>query len=153
MLMDLFYENCNIAKKSRVHFHQFMLGIHKDVHTFNQGLLKSYGRDRHINTSRERDAIAHVAHALSKKNVLICLDEFQVTDICDAMILHKVFDILWSNGTVLVATSNRHPDKLYENIHKNAISIIMVNDINIWSIINAEEPKEDYEVNVQFEIE
>jgi len=98
MLMDLFYENCNIAKKSRVHFHQFMLGIHKDVHTFNQGLLTSYGRDRHINTSRERDAIAHVAHALSEKNVLICLDEFQVTDICDAMILHKVFDILWSNG-------------------------------------------------------
>jgi cell division protein ZapE len=115
VVMDMFYDNCDIQAKKRVHFHQFMLDIHNRIHLYKKGLLQKYGRDIQLNMSSERDAITQVAESISNDCKLLCFDEFQVTDICDAMILSKLFSVLWSKGTVLIATSNRPPSDLYKD--------------------------------------
>lgn len=115
MIMDLFFDSCSLESKRRVHFHQFMLEVHRRVHERKKELIELYGRDRHINLSSERDAISYVAKDISAQSKLLCFDEFHVTDIADAMIMSRLFGELWRNETVLVATSNRHPDHLYEN--------------------------------------
>jgi len=113
--MDLFFDHCALQKKKRVHFHKFMLDVHKRIHDRKKQLREMYGLDVNINLSSERDAIAYVAADVSKEAYLLCFDEFQVTDICDALMLSKFFDVLWNNGTVLVATSNRPPIDLYKD--------------------------------------
>lgn len=87
--------------------------IHKRIFDFKQKLLDTHGKDRHINLSSERDAITHVAQEIAMESRLLCFDEFQVTDICDALILSKLFGELWRNDVVLIATSNRPPQDLY----------------------------------------
>jgi cell division protein ZapE len=115
MVMDMFYDNCDIRSKKRVHFHQFMLDIHNRIHLYKKDLLQKFGRDIQLNMSSERDAITQVAESIAGECRLLCFDEFQVTDICDAMILSKLFSVLWSKGTVLIATSNRPPIDLYKD--------------------------------------
>jgi predicted ATPase len=121
LLMDKFYNSCNIpsSKKKRIHFHEFLLNLHKKIRSFKQNLIKEYGRDMkpqiNLNISSERDAIEQIAIEISKETWLLCFDEFQVTDVADALILRKFFDCLWDHGTILVATSNRPPEDLYKN--------------------------------------
>lgn len=117
MLMDQFYNNidCSVTTKRRVHFHDFMLEIHKRIHLHKKKLIELYGRDIQLNLSSERDSIVIIAREIAQEARLLCFDEFQVTDICDAMILSRLFNELWKQGVVLVATSNRHPSELYLN--------------------------------------
>lgn len=61
-----------------------------------------------------QDPLVEVADDISKGCRVLALDEFFVTDVADAMVLHRLFDRLWDNGLVLIATSNRAPDDLYE---------------------------------------
>ncbi|TFK94199.1 AFG1-like ATPase [Polyporus arcularius HHB13444] len=106
MLMDLFYNTLppHITKKRRVHFHAFMIDVHKRVHAMKAKLGHSGG-----------DPIPHVARDLASEAYVLCFDEFQVTDIADAMILRQLFEKLLNYGVVCVITSNRHPDELYKN--------------------------------------
>jgi predicted ATPase len=112
MLMNLFYdslteENCPQwnAVKRKVHFNKFMLGIHKDMH-----VVRSSG------AATGSDAILPaVIRQTAAKGRLLCFDEFQVTDVADALILQRLFTGLWQHGCVVVATSNRAPDELYLN--------------------------------------
>ncbi|KAG9143719.1 hypothetical protein Leryth_018883 [Lithospermum erythrorhizon] len=99
MLMDLFFNQlpCNWRKK-RTHFHDFMLNVHSRLRK-HQGVS---------------DPLEVVAGELSDESILLCLDEFMVTDVADALILNRLFKHLYSNGTILVSTSNRPPDNLYE---------------------------------------
>ncbi|KAH9605091.1 hypothetical protein KSS87_004709 [Heliosperma pusillum] len=99
MLMDLFYDQlpCNWRKK-RIHFHDFMLNVHSRL-------------QRHRGVS---DPLEVVAGEISDEAILLCLDEFMVTDVADALILNRLFGQLFNDGVVLVATSNRAPDSLYE---------------------------------------
>jgi predicted ATPase len=105
MMMDLFYDTLppNIQRKTRVHFHAFMQSVHKDLHKMKM----AHGNDI--------DSIPYVAANIAEKASVLCFDEFQCTDVADAMILRRLIESLMAHGTVVVTTSNRHPDDLYKN--------------------------------------
>ncbi|KAF7718107.1 Uncharacterized protein PECH_002444 [Penicillium ucsense] len=105
MLMDLFYDTLpsNIRTKSRIHFHNFMQDVHKRMHVVKM----KHGNDF--------DALPLVAADIAETASVLCFDEFQCTDVADAMILRRLLAFLQSHGVVLVTTSNRHPDDLYKN--------------------------------------
>ena len=105
MLMDLFYDTLpeNIHSKTRIHFHNFMQDVHKQLHRM------------HMKHGNEIDAIPFVAANIAEEASVLCFDEFQVTDVADAMILRRLMESLMAHGTVLVTTSNRHPTELYKN--------------------------------------
>ncbi|GMM27791.1 Afg1 protein [Martiniozyma asiatica (nom. inval.)] len=108
MLMDLFYDTIppHLAKK-RLHFHQFMQSLHKRAHQLKQE-----------NGHREDiDVMPYLAWELSKTATVLCFDEFQVTDVADAMLLRRLLNLglRYDHGLVLFATSNRAPDELYIN--------------------------------------
>ncbi len=105
MLMDLFFAASSVPKKRRVHFHEFMLEVHKRIHEWRQTLAKKSG---------DADPIPPLAERLSAEAWLLCFDEFQVTNIADAVILGRLFGALFDKGVVVVGTSNTLPDDLYK---------------------------------------
>jgi len=96
-LMDSFFACAAIVRKRRIHFHRFMQEIHRALHGC-QG---------------EADPMLLVARDIARDCRLICLDEFHITDITDAMLMRRLLEGLWAQGVVLVTTSNFHPDELY----------------------------------------
>lgn len=112
MLMDLFFDLAPVQEKRRVHFHAFMLEIHKEMHEWRY--LTSDARVKKFGTADD-DPIPPLAASIVKSCKLLCFDEFQVTDVTDAMILGRLFEALFELGVILVLTSNRIPDDLYKD--------------------------------------
>ena len=108
MLMDLFFADAPVAKKRRVHFHEFMLEVQARLHSRREELAAR-------GASPESDTIVPIAKQIAAETRLLCFDEFQVTNIADAMILGRLFETLFAEGITVIATSNRAPDDLYNN--------------------------------------
>lgn len=103
LLLDLFFEAAPVRKKRRVHFHEFMLDRH------------AFLRDARARGAGQDELIAQAAKQVADDASLLCFDEIQVSDIADAMILGRLFERLFAENVVIVATSNRAPDDLYKN--------------------------------------
>lgn len=104
MLMDMFFDLIPTRIPARrLHFHAFMTEIHEALHRFRQ---------QHPD---ENDPLPRIAEAFAQKCQVLCLDEFQVHDIADAMILSRLFEALLAQHVVTVTTSNRPPDGLYQH--------------------------------------
>ncbi len=105
-LMDSFYSVVDLRRKTRIHFHEFMRAVHRELDD-----LKGVA-----------DPLDEVARRTARKYRLICFDEFHVSDIADAMILHRLLSALFDLGTVFVMTSNFRPDTLYpDGLHRDRI--------------------------------
>jgi cell division protein ZapE len=110
MLMDLFFENAPVAARRRVHVHAFMQEVHAQLHRWRQD----------GSTSASGDPIPRLAALIAARSRLLCFDEFQVETIADAMIIRRLFQAMFEEGVVVVATSNIAPDRLYEGgLHRD----------------------------------
>jgi cell division protein ZapE len=105
-LMDCFFNAVPLKRKTRLHFHEFMREVHRQLAEL-QGTV---------------NPLDELGKRISEKYKLICFDEFHVADITDAMILHRLLDALFKNGVGMVTTSNFIPDGLYPNgLHRDRI--------------------------------
>jgi cell division protein ZapE len=113
-LMDLFFAGVSVAKKRRVHFNAFMAETHQRIHEWRT--LAEDERQERPEFVRDAgdDPIAPVAKRIAAEASLLAFDEFQVTDVADAMILGRLFEKLFAFGVIIVATSNTPPQRLYE---------------------------------------
>ncbi|MEN8505149.1 MULTISPECIES: cell division protein ZapE [Paraburkholderia] len=103
-LMDSFYMIVPVQRKTRLHFHEFMREVHRELEELK-------GR---------ADPLDELALRIAKRYRLICFDEFHVSDIADAMILYRLLDKLFENGVQFVTTSNYAPDTLYpDGLHRD----------------------------------
>ncbi|RZS81147.1 cell division protein ZapE [Pigmentiphaga kullae] len=105
-LMDAFYATVPVQRKTRLHFHEFMRGVHRELDEV-KGMA---------------DPLDEVARRISRRYRLICFDEFHVSDVADAMILYRLLLALFANGTSFVMTSNYEPSTLYpDGLHRDRI--------------------------------
>ena len=105
-LMDCFFQAVPLQRKTRLHFHEFMREVHRELQE-----LKGIA-----------DPLDELGRRIARRFRLICFDEFHVADVTDAMILHRLLVALFANRVSIVTTSNFHPDGLYPNgLHRDRI--------------------------------
>ncbi len=103
-LMDSFYTACPVVRKTRLHFHEFMRGVHRQLDE-----LKGIA-----------NPLDEVAKRVARKYRMICFDEFHVSDIADAMIMYNLLSALFANGVSFIMTSNYAPETLYpDGLHRD----------------------------------
>jgi cell division protein ZapE len=136
MLMDLFYEASPVARKRRVHFHEFMLDVHERIHAIRQTMK--------LGDNAGADPIELAAIELAREAWLLCFDEFHVTDIADAMILGRLFAQLFERGVVVVATSNVAPEQLYQDGLNRALFVPFIHMLEQYMDIVRLEARTDF---------
>ena len=105
-LMDCFFRSVPLTRKTRLHFHEFMREVHRELQDL-KGTV---------------NPLEELGRRIARRFRLICFDEFHVADVTDAMILHRLLQALFANRVSIVTTSNFHPDDLYPNgLHRDRI--------------------------------
>jgi cell division protein ZapE len=105
-LMDCFFQSVPLTRKTRLHFHEFMREVHRELQE-----LKG-----------QQNPLDELGKRIARRFRLICFDEFHVADVTDAMILHRLLDAMFANRVSIVTTSNFHPDDLYPHgLHRDRI--------------------------------
>jgi len=105
-LMDCFFQAVPLKRKTRLHFHEFMREVHRELQEL-KGTV---------------DPLDELGRRIARRFRLICFDEFHVSDVTDAMILHRLLAALFANRVSIVTTSNFHPDALYPHgLHRDRI--------------------------------
>jgi cell division protein ZapE len=105
-LMDCFFQAVPLTRKTRLHFHEFMREVHRELQD-----LKGTA-----------DPLDELGRRIARRHRLICFDEFHVADVTDAMILHRLLESMFANRVSIVTTSNFHPDALYPHgLHRERI--------------------------------
>jgi cell division protein ZapE len=105
-LMDCFFQAVPLTRKTRLHFHEFMREVHRELQEL-KGTV---------------NPLDELGRRIARRFRLICFDEFHVADVTDAMILHRLLESLFANRVSIVTTSNFHPDGLYPNgLHRDRI--------------------------------
>lgn len=136
MLMDLFFEALPGKSKRRAHFHEFMADVHERIYAEREAQKRG---ERKI-----ADPLLPVAAALAAEASVLCFDEFHVTDIADAMILGRLFQRLFDDGVVLVATSNVAPQDLYAGGLNRALFLPFIAMIEAKTQVLALDARTDY---------
>jgi cell division protein ZapE len=104
--MDAFFQAVPLQRKTRLHFHEFMREVHRELQDL-KGTV---------------DPLDELGRRIARRFRLICFDEFHVADVTDAMILHRLLDAMFRNRVSIITTSNFHPDGLYPNgLHRDRI--------------------------------
>ncbi len=105
-LMDCFFQSVPLKRKTRLHFHEFMREVHRELHELR-------------GTANPLDELGR---RIARRFRLICFDEFHIADVTDAMILHRLLESMFEHRVSIVTTSNFHPDALYPNgLHRDRI--------------------------------
>jgi cell division protein ZapE len=144
MLMDLFFEAAPIDNKRRIHFHAFMQEVHAQIAQWRSLTPRARKSHPHHVKGAGDDPLAPVAKGIAQNARLLCFDEFQVSDIADAMILGRLFDHLWRHQIVVVATSNRHPRDLYHNGLNRALFLPFIDILEDHMTLIALDGPRDY---------
>ncbi len=133
MLMDLFHDAVNIDDKRRVHFHAFMQEVHAGMIAARRD-----GVD---------DALDPVGRSIAKGVRLLCLGEMQISDITDAMIVGRLFSMLFDAGVTVVTTSNRVPDDLYKDGLNRQLFLpfiaLLKDRMVVWELAAARDYRQD----------
>ncbi len=129
-LMDQFYRAAPEKRKVRYHYHEFMEMLH--------GSMPEY--------KRRPNPLDAIAKRLAKRYRLICIDEFHVTEIADAMLLYGILEGLFKRKVMLVTTSNRVPDKLYENGFHRDLFLPAIELLKRYNVVVELESNTDYRV-------
>jgi cell division protein ZapE len=123
-LMECFFEAVPLKRKTRLHFHEFMREVHRELREL-QGTV---------------NPLDELGARIAKRYKLICFDEFHVADVTDALILHRLLDTLFKAGVGFVTTSNFHPDNLYpDGLHRERVlpAIALLKDrLEVLSVDN-----------------
>ncbi|OAM77033.1 cell division protein ZapE [Devosia elaeis] len=136
MLMDLFFAAVPFPEKRRLHFHEFMDEVHVGIAAFRKS---ARGRDDNA------DPVEAVVRPILKSGLrVLCLDEFHVHDITNAMLLDRLFGKLFAGGVTLVATSNVPPDGLYKDGLNRQLFLPFIKLLQEQTLVAALPSEQDY---------
>ena len=132
MLMDLFVKSLTVPVR-RVHFHAFMQEIHEAMHKARADGIE--------------DTVKPVAASVAASAKVLAFDEMQITDITDAMIVGRLFELLFDAGVVVITTSNRVPDDLYKDGLNRQLFLpfiaLLKEKLDVWELVSPKDYRQD----------
>mmetsp|Transcript_88893 Transcript_88893/g.229310 ORF Transcript_88893/g.229310 Transcript_88893/m.229310 type:complete len:624 (+) Transcript_88893:132-2003(+) len=161
-LMDMFYNSVQVERKQRIHFHEWMISVHERLHRLQKSkamvqekantewtataALAQQKQLKNASAKNESadDLVEQVANEMMSEGWLLCFDEFQVTHISDAIIMKRLFEVLFARGVVVVATSNRPTEDLYLNGLNRSLFLPFIPMLNDFCDVHNIPSRTDY---------